>query len=413
LFLMATQGFGQIYFPPTTGTTWATTAPATLGYQQAQIDSLYNYLDRTNSKAFILLKDGKIVLEKYFDSFTQDSIWQWNSAGKTLTGFCVGIAQQEGRLSINTITSDIIGNGWTTEPLAKERLITVRHQLTMTSGIDDNVADLYCTLPSCLGYLTDAGTRWAYHNAVYTRLDTVLQLATGLSINAYFITKVRNRIGMNGAFYKVGYNNLYVSTPRSMARFGLLIQNKGSWGSTPILTDTAYYRQMTNTSNPYNLSYGYLWWLNGKASYMSPQIRLVFPGSFAPNAPADMFAGIGKDGQIMSIVPSQGLVLIRMGETPNTGSSGQVPTTYVNDIWAYINRLQPNAVAPRQMPKIAPNPTTGTFYIDALAPSGFVTDALGRIVCQVNSQAVRLDGQAAGLYVLHLKGYAPVKIQKD
>ena len=71
--LTATTQAQQLYFPPSTGTTWDTLAPSVLGYCPDRIDSLYQYLDQTETKAFILLKDGKIVLERYFDNFTQDS----------------------------------------------------------------------------------------------------------------------------------------------------------------------------------------------------------------------------------------------------------------------------------------------------------------------------------------------------
>lgn len=88
---------------------------------------MYNFLEQKNSKAFILLKDGKIVLEKYFGAFTQDSIWYWASAGKTLTALLTGIAQEEGYLLITDSTSKYLGSGWTSEPPQKERLITVWH----------------------------------------------------------------------------------------------------------------------------------------------------------------------------------------------------------------------------------------------------------------------------------------------
>ena len=65
------------------------------------------------------------------------SSWQWNSAGKTLVATTTGIAQQEGLLNINNKVSEYLGTGWTSEPLAKENLITSRHLLTMTSGNDD------------------------------------------------------------------------------------------------------------------------------------------------------------------------------------------------------------------------------------------------------------------------------------
>jgi CubicO group peptidase (beta-lactamase class C family) len=403
-----------LYFPPTTGSAWDTLAPASLGYQPARIDSLYRYLDQSNTKAFVVLKDGKIVLEKYFDRFNKDSLWRWNSAGKVLTGMCIGIAQQEGRLSIYDTSSNIMGNGWTTEPLAKERLITVRNQLTMTSGIDDTRPglDLDCTTPACLGYLTDAGTRWAYHNAVYTLLDSVLERATGQTLNAYLFNKVRRPTGMTGIFLPIDSKNIFFSNARSMARFGLLVLNKGTWNTTPVLTDTAYFRQMSTTSNPFNLSYGYLWWLNGKASYMSPQIRLVFPGAYAPAAPADMFAGLGKDGQIVAVVPSQRLVLIRMGEAPGTAQSGLVPISYVNDVWRYVNQLTVTGATPAQLPKpnLAPNPASGVVYLDILNPQGYVGDAMGKKVLTVNSHKLDVSGLARGLYTVHLRGMAPARL---
>lgn len=54
----------NIYFPPVVGNNWDTLSPQSLGWCQEKIDTMYNYLEENNSKAFILLKDGKIVLEK-------------------------------------------------------------------------------------------------------------------------------------------------------------------------------------------------------------------------------------------------------------------------------------------------------------------------------------------------------------
>lgn len=110
VFLTFKQGNTQpTYFPPLTTTTWDTISPASLGWCTDKIDSLYDYLDYQNSKAFILLKDGRIVMEKYFDSFTADSLWYWASAGKTLTSFLVGMAQQEGKLDIDDTSSKYLG----------------------------------------------------------------------------------------------------------------------------------------------------------------------------------------------------------------------------------------------------------------------------------------------------------------
>lgn len=327
----------SLYFPPTTGNAWDTISPPSLGYCQPKIDSLYAFLDTNNTKAFILLKDGKIVLEKYFGTHTQNSVWRWASAGKTITSFMAGIAQQEGHLSISDTTSTYLGQGWTNCTTAQEEKITIRHQLTMTSGLDDGVADPFCTLDSCLIYKADAGTRWAYHNGPYTLLDDVIENATGQTLNSYTTQKLKNPTGMTGTFVPVDYNNVFFSNARSMARFGLLILNNGNWNGNQILTDTAYFNQMTNTSQTLNKSYGYLWWLNGKQSFMIPSSQIVFPGFLIPNAPSDMISAMGKGGQFLNVVPSQNMVWIRMGEEP---ANSLVPFLLNDDIWEYVNDLQ-------------------------------------------------------------------------
>jgi CubicO group peptidase (beta-lactamase class C family) len=337
LVLGYTHLFAQnLYFPPTTGNSWDTIAPQTLDYCQPKIDSLYNFLEVNNSKAFILLKDGKIVLEKYFGTHTATTPWQWASAGKTITSFMTGIAQQEGFLSITDTTSTYLGQGWTNCTPQQEDQITIWNQLTMTSGLDDGVPDHFCTLDTCLNYLADPGTRWAYHNGPYTLLDGVIENATGLTLNNYTTQKLKNPTGMTGAFFSVGYNNVFFSTARSMARFGSLVLNKGNWNGNQIMTDTAYFNDMVNTSQNLNKSYGYLWWLNGKQSFMVPTLQTVFPAFMCPNAPADMISAIGSGGQFLNVVPSQNLVWLRMGDEP---SNSNVPFLLNDDIWQYVNDL--------------------------------------------------------------------------
>jgi len=326
-----------LYFPPLSGDAWETTTTTSLGWNEAALNDLYNYLNSKGTKAFIILKNGRIVTEKYFGSFTSDSLWYWASAGKTMTAMLVGIAQNEGLLNINDKTSKYIGPGWTSLPSAKENLITVRNQLSMTTGLDDGTGDDDCTDPSCLVYKADAGSRWAYHNAAYTLLDKVVESATGKSYNSYFQEKIRDRIGMMGAWTKLGYNNIYFSNARSMARFGLLLLNKGKWDESVILSDTTYFTEQVNPSQELNHSYGFLTWLNGKDSYMLPTLQNVFSGPMVPNAPSDMFSALGKNDQKIYVVPSQKLVVIRMGEA--AGNVQLAQSSFDNELWGKIKAL--------------------------------------------------------------------------
>ncbi|WP_369753411.1 serine hydrolase domain-containing protein [Flavobacterium sp. WC2409] len=299
------------YFPPTTGTTWETKSIASLNWKQTAVKPLLDYLALKNSKSFIILVNGRIVMENYFNGHSATTNWYWASAGKTLTSTLTGIAEQEGYLNINNKVSDYIGIGWTSLPISKENLITNKHLLTMTSGIED-IDNGDAVDPASLTYKADAGNRWAYHN-VYVKLQDVIAKASNQTWNTYFNTRLRDKIGMDGTWFQSGNNSVYASTTRSMARFGLLMANKGKWDNTTILNEN-YFNAATNTSQNINLGYGYLWWLNGKSSYHLPQSQLQFSGSIIPSAPNDMFMALGKNDQKIYIIPSKNMVVIRMGD---------------------------------------------------------------------------------------------------
>lgn len=401
----------SLYFPPLSGAAvWETVSPTTLGWCLNEIDTLYNYLEQQDTKGFIVLKNGKIVLEKYFGTFTQDSLWYWASAGKTITAFLIGKAQEENYLSINDTSSTYLGPGWTSCTTSQENKIKIVNQLTMTSGLDDDVPDNHCTNSSCLNYLADAGTRWAYHNAPYTLLETVLTNATGTNINTYTQTKLKTKTGMTGAWAFVGYDNVFFSKVRSMARFGLLIQNNCIWNNDTLLFDTSYINQMTNTSQNINLSYGYLWWLNGKPSYMLPTTQFVFPGSYAPAAPSDMFAGLGKNGQILSISKNSGIVFVRMG---NQASGGEVPNQLCNSIWEKLNAVMCNVTYEVELPlksfklNIYPNPAETELNLDIPMFGDFqieISNSLGQLIInEQNKSKIDISNLTNGLYFVKFK----------
>jgi CubicO group peptidase (beta-lactamase class C family) len=332
-----------LYFPPVGSTTWETVSPASLGWNESKIAELDAFMVSSDTRALLVLKDGKMVIEKYSGKqlanptldFTATSNWYWASAGKTLTSALVGIAESKGDIALEAKTSDYLGTGWTTLSVEQENKITVRHQLTMTTGLDDDVDNPDCTDPSCLIYKADAGTRWAYHNAPYTLLDGVIETATGKTLNDYVNTEINSKIGMEGQYAQIGLNNVYVSTPRSMARFGLLLLNKGKWDQNQIIPES-YFNLMTTASQTYNLSYGYLTWLNGRSSYMIPGLQTQFTGSVSPNAPDNMFAAMGKNGQLINVVPEKNIVVIRVGDAPD---ANLVPFTFQDDLWEKLNEI--------------------------------------------------------------------------
>lgn len=333
-----------LYFPPNESSIWEETPLAELGWNQTALAEMLAYLPTQDTRAFIILKNGKIVVEEYWGSkltgvgeMDQNSFWYWASAGKTLTAALVGIAQQEKILSPNDRTQKFLGQGWTSMSNSQERDIRLIHQLSFTTGLDDKVTNLDDPSPANLKYLAKPGTRWSYHNAPYTLLEKVVENASGMDYQTFFKEKLGNRIGMKGFWQKTGFNNVFYSDARSFARFGLLLLAKGHWDGTTIWSGD-YFDKMTQTSQNLNQSYGYLTWLNGKDSFMVPGSRVVIPGSLIPQAPADMYQAIGKNGQFMLVVPSQNLVIVRMG---SSGGDSSVPYALIREIWDRLNKVIP------------------------------------------------------------------------
>jgi CubicO group peptidase (beta-lactamase class C family) len=178
--------------------------------------------------------------------------------------------------------------------LAQKEKITIKNQLSMTTGLDDDVPDFFCTTPGCLTFKVGAGTRCAYHNGPYTLLQDVVESASGINFNLYMNPRLKVPTGMDGLFVSVGFNSTYFSKPRSMTRFGLLMLNNGNWNGTQLMNDMTYFNDMITPSQTVNNSYGYLWWLNGQSSFMVPASQLVFPNMIMPSAPVDVFAALGK-----------------------------------------------------------------------------------------------------------------------
>lgn len=426
LILLLTAAFGselfaqKLYFPPISQTAnWETTSPEELGWCADKIDSLYSFLEKENSKAFIVLKDGKIVLEKYFGTFGRDSLWYWASAGKTLTSFLIGKAQEEGLLSINDKSSKYLGKGWTNLTPEQEDKITIWNQLTMTSGLDDKVPDNHCLLDTCLIYKADAGKRWAYHNAPYTLLEKVIESATGKKVNAYTQAKLSAKTGINGLWTTLDYDNVFFSKARNFARFGLLYQNDCVWDKDTLLYDRNYISASTNTSQNLNLSYGYLWWLNGKESFMVPTLQVVFKTKLVQNAPDDMYAGIGKNGQIVSVCKSKGLVVVRMGDAPTY--NGDVTITLVDSIWKKLNlamcsQSSMESEVENNLYKIYPNPSQDFIQLENYSGLVSIYNILGSKVFEKTIQAnemLDIKQLAKGQFFIVTKDGKVLSFSKD
>lgn len=314
----------DIYYPPLTGATWETISPVTLGWDTLKLRDAINYVGENNSTAFIILWKGRIVTEKYWGGFTSTSSARIFSATKSIGSFLIGLAQQQGKLDINKKVSDYIGTGWSNALPIRENKITVKHLITMTSGLTENLI-----------YEAEPGTKWYYNTIAYHKIYAVLAAAYNQSNDEYTKAQLWSKIGMQNSFWDVepGGGPSMSCSGRDMARFGLMILSDGKWNGTTLMNDSEYFKTMTNSSQSLNPSYGYLWWLNGKSAYMLPGTTgEVFSGGLVPYAPSDWIAALGYGDKKIYVVKSKDLVIIRHGAPSNA------PITYAlsnfdNELW--------------------------------------------------------------------------------
>ncbi|UKB81592.1 serine hydrolase domain-containing protein [Chryseobacterium sp. MEBOG07] len=294
-------------------------------FSKEKLEQLNQFNLENKSRAFIIFQNGEIINEKYFGTkmidkqpFDSNSNWYWASAGKSLTAVLIGIAQQENLLNINDPVSKYIGK-WTGMDKSAEDKITIRNLLTMTSGLDYS-KDQACEYGNCFVFKNPAGNFWYYDTSIYSQLAKVIEKASHKSMDEYTSEKLSGS-GISGKWIPYENGLVFSSTAKSFLQFGKLVLNKGKLNEKVYYKYDSYFQQMTDTSQDLNPSYGYLWWLNGKEKARVPGFEKSFSQSLVPGAPKDMFCALGKNGQILDIVPSKNLIIVRMGENPNVYSN--------------------------------------------------------------------------------------------
>lgn len=309
---------GNYYYPPIEGNEWETALPADLGWDSTALEQTVSYVRDHNSTAFLILQRGKMVVEEYWQGWGIGTAMPIFSAAKSVTSVLMGIAQEQGRLSIADTMSKYLGKGWAGAPLENEAVIAIKHVLKMTSGLND-----------AFEFEADAGTKWYYNTPVYWKLFQVLKAATGKDMDDFSREVLWSRTGMRWCAWN---GRTMACSARDAARFGLMILGNGTWAGKGIIADKSYLRASTNRAQELNQSYGYLWWLNGEDSFRLPgSVDERFEGPLIPSAPADMFAALGAADKKIYIVPSLDLVVMRHGGT--AGEARAASSSFDRQLW--------------------------------------------------------------------------------
>lgn len=301
-------GNDQSYFPPVSSDDWETSSAVELGWDTTSLNDAIRYAREKRSHNLLIIHKGKLVVEEYWNETTASTQHELNSVAKSMMGFVVGQLQQDGTISVDDKVSDYLQEGWSQSPNT-EAEITLRHLMTMTSGLNED-----------LQYVARPGESWRYSHAAYKVLFDVIKTAVGSSSRDLFGSVLFSRIGMKNVSW-AGYD--LSSSAREIAKFGLLVLNRGNWDGEKLLSDDGYFSDMISTSQPLQEAYGYLWWLNGTNTWYDDDNKIMNEGSIAHSMPDDAWLAKGYHDQRIYIVPSLDMVVIRQGAYTGLPESGE------------------------------------------------------------------------------------------
>jgi len=301
---------------------WESRKPADAGMDPDAVEAALAYAGEHNSTGIVVVRGGRIVAERYWQGWNQESSAPIFSSSKSITATLIGMAIEDGKLKgVNQSMADFIPS-WKGTP---KEAITLRHVMAMTSGIKVGAGRVSADVDAfeetaAFALEHKPGEHWAYNTPVYRMLLRVIEIASGESINRFTQRKLSGPLAMSHSRWDCdpAPNNKtnctwYRSSLRDMSRFGLLILRNGKWGSKELIS-AKYVKEAASTSQKLNESYGYLWWLNGKASYKLPGGGGgVQPGMFWPDCPPDAFGALGAQDKKIYVVPSLDLVVARHG----------------------------------------------------------------------------------------------------
>ena len=274
------------------------------------------------TRAVLVVYNGQLIAERYADGFDQNTMQLGWSMAKSFTGALTGILVNQGKLDPDAIAP--VPEWKNTD---KEK-ITVKQLLQQTTGLDyteiyskpseattmlfekGDMAAYAASLP--LKY--EPGTVWNYSGGNSNILSRIIRQTVGeKAYAAYPYTALFYKIGMYHTLLEPDASGTYVNssyinaTARDFARFGLLYYNDGIWNGERILPEGWVKQTATAPAANENKNYGYQFWLNGIHPNSSHRIY--------PDAPADMFYCDGFAYQLIYIMPSKKLVVVRLGLT--------------------------------------------------------------------------------------------------
>ncbi len=282
---------------------------------------------KRNTRAVVVVYRGAIIAERYAGGIPPERPMIGWSMSKTVTAALVGILSGEGKLDI---MKPAPVPPWRV-PGDPRGAITLDQLLRMSSGLDfvevygphkDATDMLYgsasmADFASAKTVRTPPDTEWSYSSGTTNIVARIVRDATGGTlegVEAFARSALFDRIGMYSAVIEPDASGSFVgssymfATPRDWARFGFLLLNDGVWFGERILPSGWVRYMRTPTPMAPLGEYGAHLWLN--AGLDEDPARRKYP-----SLPRELFYLSGFNGQVVAVIPSRQLVIVRLGVT--------------------------------------------------------------------------------------------------
>ena len=291
--------------------------------QNPAIDDLDDFLERSQTQAFIVIQNDAILYEKYFNGASRDTIVTSFSVAKAWNSALIGAAIDDGFIqSVDDPITDYLPELAERDPAFSD--ITIYDLLRMSSGIEydglggldgDNSKTYYYPDLRKLALeettvVASPGSGFLYNNYHPLLLGMILERATGMSVADYLETRIWQPIGMEfdgswsldsetSGFEKMesGINARAID----FAKFGRLYLNNGNWDGTQVLPADWVAQSTGPDTSPDSL-------FKGDSYY-----ALMWEGRRRGESDYDYDAE-GHHGQGIYVSPHKNLIIVRNGE---------------------------------------------------------------------------------------------------
>lgn len=315
------------------GADWERATPAEAGMDAAGLQDAMDYGTSQLAFAVRVYRNGCLVAEDDLAHLNRNSQYESWSMAKSVTSMVFGRAMALGLISPDDPVGALVP-----EADLEHGGITMRHLLTMTSGLRWNGFRDYniFTMPDrvrdalTLEMAHPPGTYYEYAQSAVSLLAEAVERAVGMDFEAWAKREltgrlgirdnswfwVRDRVGNAGGFYGVNMR------PDDFGRLGELMRRNGVWRGERLLSRSYMSSALSPTET--NGCYGWLIWLNNGVPCIGARItdRPVDEHRSFPDLPADMYRFSGLFGQLVTVFPSQDIVVVRTGQDPGVVFSG-------------------------------------------------------------------------------------------